>query len=107
MVNVQTNGNDNPVIPMVTQLNAPYPNPFHPELNIAYDVAKAEHVQIEIYNARGQKIRTLLQTTKNPGSYRLRWDGRTDSGAPVTTGVYFVKMVSGSYKTTQKVMMMK
>ena len=107
MATVAINGNENPAIPLSTRLNAPYPNPFNPEISISYDIAKASNVQVTIYNARGQKIRSLLDTTKNPGMYRLIWDGKTDAGTTVTTGVYYIKMQADGYKTTKKIMMVK
>lgn len=107
MATVQTGDNDTPDAPLGTRLNAPYPNPFNPSLTVSFDMVKADNVQIYIYNAKGQLIRTLLNAAKNTGYHRVVWDGKTDSGVAVTTGMYYVKMVSDKYKATHKVMMMK
>ncbi|MFO7660646.1 MAG: FlgD immunoglobulin-like domain containing protein, partial [Candidatus Cloacimonadaceae bacterium] len=98
---------DMPAIPLVTSLQSIYPNPFNPAATISYGLAKASNVELVIMNTRGQVVRRLTSEYKNAGTYRVRWDGRSDSGTAVTTGVYLVRMTAGSYKTTQKLIMLK
>jgi flagellar hook assembly protein FlgD len=57
-------------------------------------------VEVAIFDVAGRRVRTLIQGTREPGEYRTTWDSRDDNGRSVTTGVYFVRMNTG---TTQQV----
>lgn len=98
---------DAPVIPLVTSLAKPYPNPFNPSVTIAFGLAKAEHVQINVYNSKGQKVITLIDTHKNPGLGRIVWTGTDANGRSLSSGVYFIKMIAGKYNSTQKAFLLK
>ena len=69
-----------------------FPNPFNPETSIQYDVPEAGHLELVIYNILGQRIRTLVDSYKEPGSYRAIWDGRNGAGEQVPSGIYFYKL---------------
>lgn len=101
-----TEGDGNGVIQVTTLKNA-YPNPFNPIINIAYDVAETGHVSIEIYNTRGQRIRTLVSEAKNPASYITQWDGKDSYGKNVSSGTYLLKMKAKTYDKTRKITLMK
>jgi len=106
-VSLTGNSNINPVIPVVTALKSIYPNPFNPDAIIPYDVAKAGKVTLEVYNIKGEKVRSLLSETKNAGRWHLAWNGTNDAGQSCTTGVYYVKMTSGKYSCIRKVVLLK
>jgi len=89
-------------IPAVTSLKSNYPNPFNPITTIAYDVAEAGYVLIQVYNVKGQLVTTLLNEQKDPGAYTLQWNA--DGQA---SGVYFYKMKFGRYTSTKKMILMK
>jgi agmatine/peptidylarginine deiminase len=88
-------------------LNQCYPNPFNPTTTIFYQVPHQSDIQIEIYNMLGQKIRTLLNDQKEPGEYKILWDGRNDSEMTVSSGVYLYRMVAGDFVQTRKMILMK
>lgn len=106
-VEILDNNDDNPIIPLENSLQSIYPNPFNPTTTISYGLSGKAATQITIYDIRGVKVRTLLNASKNPGTYRVVWDGKTDNGHFATTGVYFVKMNAGKYSSTRKVILMK
>jgi flagellar hook assembly protein FlgD len=54
----------------------------------------AAPVQVRIYNVRGSLVRSLLQRTLTAGRHPIRWDGRTASGSPASSGIYFVQMMA-------------
>jgi len=83
------------------------PNPFHSETAIKFSVPTRQHVSIEVYNILGQKVRTLVDETRDANSYVEKWDGRSDAGAQVSSGIYFYKMVAGDYTQTQKTVLLK
>lgn len=84
-----------------------YPNPFNPETWIPYQLAESSDVNIAIYSATGQLIRLLDLGYKEAGQYVTRdaashWDGTTDIGERVASGVYFYNIQAGSYSATKK-----
>jgi hypothetical protein len=96
-----------PDIPFVTKLENAYPNPFNPNTNIRYQLKDAGDVKIDIFNARGQLVRSFSRTHDAPGYYQINWDGRDSSGKAVSSGVYQYKMTSGKYHSTKKMVLKK
>jgi hypothetical protein len=106
-INITLHDNVTPILPAMTEMTKAYPNPFNNITSITYLVSKSEDVKIEIYNLKGQVVRSLVSGTKNPGSYSLKWNGNNDKGRSVSSGVYYIRMTAGDYITTQKVMYIK
>jgi len=98
---------DNSIIPKVTSLNGNYPNPFNPTTTIAYSLSKEAHVNIEIFNMKGQKVRTLKNEEQTAGDYNAVWNGKDDNSKPAASGVYFYKMEAGNIQQTKKMILMK
>ena len=69
-----------------------YPNPFNPFTQIEYRLAATGRVQLLVFNAAGQRIRTLVDGVENPGIHVRGWDGRDDDGAPVGSGAYVYRL---------------
>jgi hypothetical protein len=100
--------NDDPNAPVVaTVLNDNYPNPFNPETTISYSVKEASPVTIEIYNVKGQLVKTLVNDTKDAGNHTVVWRGVDNSNRSVSSGVYYYKMTAGKYSSTKKMILMK
>jgi len=100
--------NEDEIAPaFTTALQANYPNPFNPTTTIRYSVKDDAPVAIEIYNLKGQKVKTLVSESKTAGEHTAVWNGTDDSGRQVSTGVYFYKMNAGKYSATRKMIMMK
>jgi hypothetical protein len=105
-----TNGtaNDDPApLPTGTALLGNYPNPFNPETIIHYTMKDRGNVLIEIFNTKGQKVTTLENTLRDPGHYSVNWNGKDQQGHPVTSGVYFYKMKTGTYSSTKKMILLR
>jgi 1,4-alpha-glucan branching enzyme len=94
-------------LPSVYALEQNYPNPFNPSTTIKYSVPKSSFVSIKVYSILGKEIAVLKEGMVGAGVYSLQWNGRAGNGGPVATGVYFVRMESGSFKQTQKIVLMK
>jgi hypothetical protein len=75
-------------------IHANYPNPFAPSTTISYSVPRPGMVDLQIYDAQGRRVRTLVRGPNTEGVHAITWDGRTDSGAEVASGVYFLRLVS-------------
>lgn len=69
-----------------------YPNPFNPATVIQYVLPEACHVKVEIYNALGQKVVTLVDDDQKAGYKSICWDSRDQSGNKVASGVYFYRL---------------
>ncbi|UCE19654.1 MAG: choice-of-anchor D domain-containing protein, partial [Gemmatimonadota bacterium] len=72
-----------------------YPNPFNPETSIDYQVPETANILLAIFNTLGQRVRTLVNTRQEPGTYTCRWDGCNESGEPVSSGIYFYRLRAG------------
>ena len=101
-------GNGVPDAPkLVTQLGGNYPNPFNPETTVAFSLAEESDVSIEIYNIKGQKVKTLVNEKLDKGEYYLVWKGKDNHNKQVGSGVYFYKMRAGRYTATKKMILLK
>ena len=100
------------VIPTEYALLQNFPNPFNPETWIPFHLPETAEVTVRIYNATGEPIRTLSLGLKVPGEYATPnhaayWDGRTDSGERVASGVYFYSIQAGRFSATRKMVVGK
>ena len=84
-----------------------YPNPFNMQTEIEYQLPKNGFVELVIYNMSGQKIRTLVSEDQNAGRYRVRWNGRDDSGVEVSSGVYMYKYKVNDFNQNRKLILIK
>jgi hypothetical protein len=84
-----------------------YPNPFNPETAISYSLIVQEKVSLTVYNASGQKIRTLLESVQTAGRHEITWDSRDDAGRNVPSGLYLCCIQCRSYSKTVKMMLMR
>ena len=95
-------------VPSDFALNAAFPNPFNPSTTIEFSLAKADLVDLSIYNISGQKVRTLIANQYTSGKYAVHWDARNDAGAMVASGVYFYVMSTTSgFRQTQHLLFLK
>lgn len=95
------------IVPAQTVLLQNTPNPFNPSTRINYALAKRSDVQIEIYNLKGQKLRSFEFLNQREGIHYLLWDGLDQVGKPAATGIYFYIMRTGEYTATRKMIMIK
>lgn len=84
-----------------------FPNPFNPSTTISFDIPTSSYVQLVIYNMLGQKVRTLVNQKLQHGSHSATWDGMTDTGLQVPSGVYLYKLKSDNFSDTKKMILMK
>ena len=101
------NEDDETVIRVKDKLIGNYPNPFNPTTTIAFDIAKDTNVRIDIYNIRGQKVKTLVNENYPVGSYKVDWHGTDDNNRKLASGVYFYHMQTDDYSSTRRMILMK
>ncbi len=93
--------------PLVTALVGSRPNPFNPETTIEFSLAQNADVSLIVYDIAGRRVRTLVDEHRKADRYLVQWNGRDDNGVSIASGVYFCRMVSGSYQSTQKLVLLK
>jgi hypothetical protein len=117
-MSVQSNGlygaeynetaNDIQIVPASSILAAQnYPNPFNPETTISFNIAEAGKVNVEIFNTKGQKVKTLANEEMTSGNHSLIWDGTDSNNTQVSSGVYFYKVSHNGNTETKKMMLIK
>jgi len=95
------------MIPDKYALGQNYPNPFNPSTIIKYDLPENRDVILVIYNALGEKIRTLVSGVQDTGYYSILWDAKNDSGSKVVSGMYIYALRAGDYYSVKKMMLLK
>lgn len=96
-----------PNIPVETTLLTAFPNPFNPSTNLRYSMKEAGDARIDIYNSKGQLMKTYSASHNQAGYYQIYWDGHDLNGQLASTGVYFYRMTSGNYASTKKMVLTK
>jgi len=64
-------------------------------------------VRLDIYNLKGQLIKTLVNEAKDAGKYRVVWKGADNKHHPVSSGIYIYKMIAGNYNSTRRMILMR
>ncbi|MBC8185615.1 carboxypeptidase regulatory-like domain-containing protein [candidate division KSB1 bacterium] len=93
--------------PLTINLAQNFPNPFNPTTTISFDLPAAAQVEINIFNAAGQKIRTLVNRSMSAGLQQVEWDSRNDAGQKVTSGVYLYQLKTNNYTKVMKMILAK
>jgi hypothetical protein len=93
---------NNNTIPFAYKLNQNYPNPFNPTTRINYAIPKEGLVTLKIYDITGREITTLVNEVKSPGNYAVDFNAIN-----LSSGVYFYKLISGSFSDVKKLILVK
>ncbi len=89
-------------LPSSYALEQNFPNPFNPSTTINFSIPVEGFVTLEIYNAIGQKVASLVNETKSAGTYKVNFDAAT-----LTSGIYFYKISVGNFTEAKKMILMK
>ncbi len=84
-----------------------YPNPFNPEATIQYNIDKDCNIEINVYNIKGQKVKTLLDSFETKGKHSLNWNGTDDNERHVSSGIYFYRISTGRSTFNGKMLLVK
>ncbi|NQV19233.1 MAG: T9SS type A sorting domain-containing protein [Armatimonadetes bacterium] len=104
---VEMTATDISSVPLVTELKGNYPNPFNPETVIRFSIKNGGNVKLEIYNTKGQHVRTLVNEYLEPNFYSIIWNGTDNNNKPVSSGIYFYKLKAGELEEIKKMILMK
>lgn len=105
-----------PLSQMVTAIDAPptndlphefslsqnYPNPFNPTTVISYQLSAGSDVTLKVYDVLGREVATLVNQKQSAGKYSVTFDG-----SKLASGVYFYRLVAGSYIAVKKLVLLK
>lgn len=94
-------------LPTKFDLRQNYPNPFNPSTNIEFDVPKKAHIKLTIYNVLGQEVNTLVNEEMAPGKKSVTWNGDSQGGTKVSSGMYFYKLETEGFVSTKKMLLVK
>ncbi|MBM4399902.1 MAG: T9SS type A sorting domain-containing protein, partial [Candidatus Cloacimonetes bacterium] len=100
-----TANNDNTIPQSGARLYQNYPNPFYNDTSISFNLPKTQKAKLTIYNLKGQKVRTLLTGDAKSGLNTVKWDGKDDNDNPVSSGIYYYRLVAQSKTTTRKMLL--
>jgi len=94
-------------IPDNLVLSPAFPNPFNPITTIKFGLPEDKHVQLNIYSISGKKVRTLLNGQVSKGYHQIVWDGRNESGQPVSAGLYVYELKTNNKRILKKMLLIK
>ncbi|HET9326603.1 MAG TPA: FlgD immunoglobulin-like domain containing protein, partial [Candidatus Eisenbacteria bacterium] len=93
--------------PLEFALHAIRPNPTRAGATIRYDLPRGGNVALRVYDAQGRCVRVLTEGWTAPGRRSLSWDARDARGAPVSAGLYFVRLSIAELSATQKLLILR
>lgn len=88
--------------PLAFSLFQNYPNPFNPSTTIVYDVPKAVHVKLTIYDILGRVVDELVNEEKTAGRHVVEWNAEAKS-----SGVYFYRLKAEGFVSTRKLLLIR
>ncbi|MBW6515511.1 MAG: T9SS type A sorting domain-containing protein [Candidatus Cloacimonetes bacterium] len=84
-----------------------YPNPFNPSTTISFNLPSASRVNLEIYNVKGQLVKTLLDDNRPAGEHSVVWNGTDNNSRSVGSGVYFYRLTTDNDSEMRKMLLVK
>lgn len=84
-----------------------YPNPFNPQVTLAYTLASKTRVRLSVYDVSGRRLRTLVDGVQDAGRRLVAWDGRNDRNDAMPSGVYFARMQAGELTQSCKLILIR
>ena len=99
------NEKDKTIVP--TYQLAAYPNPFNPQTTISFTLPNETVASLDIFNIRGQKVRSLMNEFLSSGHHQVIWNGQDDNGRNLSSGVYFYRLNTEDFSQTKRVVLMK
>ncbi len=108
-LNITETNSGNNLIPLATELYGNHPNPFNPTTEISYGLNQDSKVVLNIYNIKGQKVRTLINEQQEAGYHKVHWNGLDEAEKQATSGVYFYEFYAEDtdYTSVKKMILLK
>ena len=84
-----------------------YPNPFNNQTRIEYKLEHSGNIMIIVFNAYGQLVSTLVNQYQTTGAYSINWSGYNNSGVSLSSGIYYIKLITEHGSQTRKALIVK
>jgi len=94
-------------LPPTFRLHAASPNPLFDGSVIAFDLPEPRFATIQVYDAMGRRVQTLVDEALPAGRHRRVWNGMDDAGTPVGVGIYFVRFEAEAFQARQKIIVLR
>jgi len=115
MIRGSITGDDGRPVKYPAHLYQNFPNPFNPSTVIRFDVpgrvegsgSTSSRVVINVYDVRGSLVKKLVDDSMPAGPAEVTWDGKSESGAAVSSGIYFLRMITGEQRHTRKMVLLR
>ena len=104
---VSTNIAANKMYPHEFQLHAAYPNPFNPVTTIRYEAPIGGQLTLGIYDLTGKLVKTLITNKQSVSPGIVHWNGKSDTGESLPSGVYFYRLSAADFTATRKIVLLK
>ena len=95
------------VSPAEFALSPNYPNPFNPQTTVRLHLPERSAIRLEVYDAAGQMVRSLLKGEFEAGVHIVVWDGYDQAGREVATGTYFARLRAGRKIQVRKMTLLR
>lgn len=94
-------------VPETVELRGNYPNPFNPTTSIEFSLPEAMDVQLDVYDAMGRLVKSLVNDNLDAGVHNVSWNGTDVAGRQVASGAYFYRVQTGSLVQTKQMILLK
>ncbi len=85
-----------------------FPNPFNPSTTISFSVTQnSDFVNLEVYNIKGQKVKTLINEEMQKGEHSIVWSGLDSNSKPLSSGIYLYKIKADNQETVKRMLLLK
>lgn len=98
---------ENPEITLDSQLISANPNPFNPTTTISFALQEEGNARVEVYNLKGQKVKTILSKQLNAGKHQVDWNGTDEKGNICGSGIYFYSLHTAKTRELKKMLLLK
>ncbi len=94
-------------LPSQFELSANYPNPFNPTTNIEFSLVESGFTTLKVYSVTGELVKTLTNNELQAGVHKFVFDGRSESGNELSSGMYIYELKSGANLSAKKMFLIK
>lgn len=93
--------------PLTVELHQNYPNPFNPETTISFKLPQRQEISLQVFNMKGQLVKTLFTGEKAAGNHHISWNGKSGSGKEVGSGIFLYRLDTGTEAIARKMLLLR
>ena len=101
-VTTNLNGNVSHLTPQTFMLHDVYPNPFNPSTQVSFTLPKDDYISLHVFNVKGEQVDTIYEGHQLEGTHSYTWNASS-----LSSGVYYIKMISDHSSLSVKAMLLK